>query len=345
MTRALVLLLVLAPAARANVWQSAIDDGHAAAAQHTYDFELEQGDTAVEQANAKSASTTVVKKQLQLAEQHYRAAAAAKPDEGEPYWRIGRMLYSFYFECWDQFPVWAGSMSPVCDPLTFDRARAQAVIDAWDAFEARAPLDPRLSAFPLADLLGRDSEILFHRAILHTKLATHDHLAAAALDYEKVLARGDANGLSNETTLSNLAETYMMLDRLEEAIDTYHEALRHGATSSTQFGLAVALDRAGLGAEATERITILGKKELAQFSHDVLSGHTFFVPEGEKFYYFALAKEALGMPDEAIDDWKAYIDSGAHAEFQPRAKQHLDHLRAEQRRRPQRVVPPPVEDF
>jgi hypothetical protein len=63
----------------------------------------------------------------------------------------------------------------------------------------------------------------------------------------------------------------------------------------------------------------------------VLRGDTFFVPEGEKHYYFALSDEAFGFDEEAIDNWKRFIASGAHPQYQPRAKAHLEALMKKKR--------------
>ncbi len=61
----------------------------------------------------------------------------------------------------------------------FKTDKALEVIAAWDAFETREPLDPRLTINGVGS-----SEILFDRAILHTRLAQTPndakHLKAAA---------------------------------------------------------------------------------------------------------------------------------------------------------------------
>jgi tetratricopeptide (TPR) repeat protein len=264
---------------------------------------------------------------VHLAAMSYTNAATAKPNEAEPYYRLGRLLYSFYFECEDGVQG-AFNRSPLCDndPTTFDTKRAREVIEAWNQFEARAPLDPRLT------VQFGESELLFHRAILSTKLATKGDLEAAAHDYEAILARSDSSS-GDETVWSNLAETYMMLDRLDEAIDTYHEAMRRGANTSTLYGLAVALDRDERSGAAKDLILSQGEVSMEQFLASVARGRTFFVPRGEEYYYFALAHEAFGRADDAIEYWNKFIASGAHAEFQPRARAHLDALHAQQRRR------------
>ena len=327
MKRALVLLLV-ASTAHANVWQRAIDKGSPDPAQDIYDSEMKSGDELAMQANAKGNSPKNVRHLVELAVSSYRNAANAKPKEPEPWYRIGRTLYSFYFECEDGLSL--SNSSPVCFPhdiRLFDRKHALEIVDAWDNFEARAPLDPRLSVH-----LG-ETEILFKRAILETKLSDKPHLEAAAHDYEKVLSRSDTgNDNTDETVWSNLAETYMMLGRLEDAIDTYHEAIRRGGSASTIYGLAVALDRDEHTAAAKDVILSQGETSLQVFHASVIQGHTFFVPSGEEYYYFGLAAEAFDHDEEAIEYWQKYIQSGAHPEFQPRAKAHIAALTAKGKR-------------
>jgi tetratricopeptide (TPR) repeat protein len=183
--------------------------------------------------------------------------------------------------------------------------------------------------------------VLFRRAILHTKLATKPHLEAASRDYEKILARQDAGqDGGSETVIGNLAETYMMLGRLDDAIETYKIALRGAADTSTWYGYAVALDRDERTQQALDVVKSLGRSQRDLFHARVIQGATFFVPEGEKFYYFALADEALGLDEEAISYWRQFINSGAHPQFQPRAKAHLDALVKKKKRSALPIQPP-----
>ncbi|HEY5952270.1 MAG TPA: tetratricopeptide repeat protein [Kofleriaceae bacterium] len=328
MKHLLVLALAASTAqAQTTVWDRAIDIGKSdRAIDDKYDAEMEQGDDHARLASSKNASIKEIMSQLQLALASYRAASALKPRDGEPYFRIGKLLYSFYFDCSEQ---WSHQYAFItCDATRFKRDKAKEVIAAWDAFEARAPLDPRLSV----EVMG-DSEILFDRAILHTKLASKQDLEAAAADYEKLLARHDGESGTTSRVLGNLAETYMMLDRLEEALETYREALRGSSDTSTWYGYAVALDRDESTRQALEIIRSLGREQRDSFYMGVAGGGTFFVPEGEKYYYFALSDEAFGFEQEAMDNWSKYIASGAHPEFQPRAKAHLDALSAHKKRK------------
>jgi tetratricopeptide (TPR) repeat protein len=324
----LALALVLAAGvADANVWQHAVDRGTSEAKADLYEAALRKGDDAAGQARMRGSSVAQIHKLVDRAIEAYRTAAAAKPNEGEPWWRIGEVIYQIYFEC-DGDPL-LPRPSLMCDLPNYDRDRAEQMIAAWDTFEQRSPLDPRLSS-------EDTGHVLFERAIAHTKLiegadakTVARHLEASAHDYEKILERmttESEQGLAYERVVGNLAETYMMIGRLDDAVDMYREATQHGARPSTVYGYAVALDRNDRGEVAKEKILGQGIAGVEAFYKEVRDKGAFFVPEGEVFYYYALLNETFGNNSEAMDNWRKYIRSGAHPEFQPRAKEHLDAL-------------------
>lgn len=314
MTRALVLAaLLVAGSARADVWQRAIDGAQTLEA---YEGLLARGDELALSANAKSVSLPQMKRDIEAALEAYRAAAKLNPKAGEPLYRIGALLHSFYFNC-DSF---MSTPPQTCGDAGKDR-RAKEIVEAWDAFETRAPLDPRVN------------QMLLERAILRTKLVASNPgdkalLEGALKDYQALVDRAD--GLlrkSSYLVLGNLAETHMMLGQLDESIDVYREAIKAGGGTSTVYGLAVALDRDERGAQAATLIRDQGFDAYKQFEHDVhVLGNVFFVPPGEEHYYFGLIEEAFGNYDAAIAHWRLYIQSGAHPQYQPRAKEHLDEL-------------------
>jgi tetratricopeptide (TPR) repeat protein len=330
-TRSLLVLALLTATADAGVWDRALTSPEDETAKELYDAKLLEGDTATLTATVQSASVQSSIESIRRAEAAYRAAAALRPREGEPYFRIGNLLYQLYFDC---DPMAAQR----CDPVYATPKRAEVIVQAWDEFENRAPLDPRVG------------EILLNRALLNTKLVNgtasdHHHLESAARDYQAAMDRSDglAIGTRDEQLLGNLAETYMMLGRLDEAIATYLPAVAVGAARvSTVYGLAVALDRDGEGDHAARRIQSQGTAGLESFTREFQRHTVFFVPEGEANYYFALANETFGNYGAALEFWNRYIASGAHPEFQPRAREHVDqlhkkHVRAE-------PLPPPDPD-
>ncbi|MBA3392694.1 MAG: hypothetical protein H0T89_08625 [Deltaproteobacteria bacterium] len=341
MKRALAALLVVQlgqfgqlTEARANIWADAIAQSAPDPSKQVYEKAMRDGDDHVLLANIESSARAERRRQVQNALDAYRRAAAARPTEAEPYFRIGATLNSFYLDSCFTIPQLNYTPSPLrdCRSDTIDPVIAQQTIDAWTAAEARAPLDPRFSA-------SEGESVLFDRAILHTKLGTKQSLEEAARDYERYLERSDGKNENIENAWSNLAETYMMLGRLEDSINAYRE-LPYTAEVSTIYGAAVALDRDERGELAKQLILAQGASGFATFRLRVERGDTFFVPTGEKFYYYALAEETFGRVDAAIGYWRQYIGSGAHPQFHPRAKQHIDALLLRKRARPSSPVDP-----
>jgi tetratricopeptide (TPR) repeat protein len=276
-----------------------------------YDLAMEEGDAAALLAVGGAASPATIKKKIELAVRAYQRAAKADPKAAEPHYRAGNVLYGFYIDC----DMGSYRRDPLCDndnPKLFRR-----VLEQWHAFETKAPLDPRVNA------------ILFDRAILHTKLATEDDLRAAVLDYQALLDRSTQTA-DLSTVYGNLAESYMMLGDLDQAIPNYQEALRAGGQTSIAYGLAVAYDRDDQGAKAREIFAAYGETQFETFREEINSPDalTFFVPEGEEFYYLALGYESLGRDAEAVTAWKRFLASGAHPSYQPRAREHLTKLKA-----------------
>ncbi|MBS1117994.1 MAG: hypothetical protein H6Q90_222 [Deltaproteobacteria bacterium] len=327
--RALLGLVLLVGTAHGNVWDRAVDRS-ATATNDKYEAELANGDEHVLAANSRSNSLASLRAELDLALASYRAAAAIRPNAGEPHARIADTLYSFYLEsCLDDLRGYRASPLRDCSRVeAIDVGIAEQVIRAWEAFEARAPLDPRFSSL-------EGSSILFERAILHTKLATKEHLHKAVADYERLL---DRSGSFDDSDISrvwgNLAETQMMLGQLDVAIDAYRQAARHSSDASTWYGLAVAMDRDGRASQAETIVRQQGAEAYLAFQRSVEVGNTFFVPRGEVHYYYAMIEEAFGNTEAAITEWREFIRSGAHPQFQPRAKEHLDALLAKRKFRP-----------
>jgi tetratricopeptide (TPR) repeat protein len=303
--------LLAGAAARADdtIWDRAVAEDEALAARARYEQELEIGNEDVQLA-ASEVSWRDKKRHVVHAVSAYRNATIALPDEPEAHYRLATTQYTYYLVC--QTPT------PLCDPDAVDVDVMRDVVTHMHEFTRLAPLDIR------------GTDLLFQRAILHTKLTTKEDLEAAVADYEAYLDRIEDNELGNDTSgiLGNLAETYMMVGRLDDAIAAYERAAAMGGDVSTVYGLAVALDRDGQGTRARQIITSLKLSAFELFQQKVAKGETFFVPEGEVNYYLALVEEALGMPQQAIVHWDLFIRSKAHPEFADRAKHNRDALKA-----------------
>lgn len=316
MMRALLLVAFLASSASADVWKRASDPDPTI---DVFNSLMQKGDDAAIAANSESISVTSTLKQIDLAIDSYRAAIKVDRKASEPHFRIASILNAFFFECTD---ILNRGVPKTCGLTAQFQRRAVDLLNAWDAFEALAPLDPRVN------------EMLFDRAILRTKLlsfgrATNSEelLRGVVKDYTALLDRKDGfQSGTPEGILGNLAETHMMLGDVEKAIETYREAIKLGGSTSILYGLAVALDRDGQGSLALSIMRTQGPDALHDFRRDFVRGNVFFVPRGEAEYYFALAAEAFNEYGEAIERWKAFITSGAHPQYQPRAKEHLEKL-------------------
>ena len=332
MRLSLVFVAALAASAHANVWDRATDNT-SEAARDRYETALHDGDELAARANAKVNNAKTVISLVEQAVAQYQIAAAARPTEGEPYFRIASVIESYFTDC----SVMMTQRPPTC-PISFgskiDPIRAKQAVDAWDAFETRAPLDPRVA------------DALFARAILRTKLVVDakdakPHLEGALKDYTALLDRADGmTMLRLEQVWGNLAETYMMLGKLDEAIESYQVAIEKGAGSSTHYGKAVALDRDERGTEALELIKRQNIAAFDDFKEDIHNGSVFYVPAGEEYYYFGLIYEAFGYYADSIAAWKSFINSGAHPQYQARAKQHIDALSIKQLTSPRMRRPP-----
>jgi tetratricopeptide (TPR) repeat protein len=330
--RGVLVLVMLSATAQASIWDHALASREDAVAAKEYDDRMGDGDAAALICTLQSTSVRTTLEALKRAEAAYRAAAAARPREAEPYFRIGNLLHQMHFDCELQ-----SGRPATCDRLYATPSRAEVVIEAWDEFERRAPLDPRVG------------DILLKRAILSTKAINggpgdRKHLESAARDYQAALDRSDglAGQRGEEQLLGNLAETYMMLDRLDDSIATYSRAIAIGAARvSTVYGLAVALDRDGSTDQAFRYIQGQGPGGFDAFSKEYMQHSVFFVPDGESNYYFALVNEAFGRDGAALEYWQRYVASGAHPEFQPRAREHIEQLH---KRRVRATEPPPEPD-
>jgi tetratricopeptide (TPR) repeat protein len=131
--------------------------------------------------------------------------------------------------------------------------------------------------------------------------------------------------------LTNLAETIMAQDRLDEAFETFTAAVAADPTYTlAYFGLAVVLDRIGEQgralAEMLHGLSIgLGVEELS-------SDAVFYVPDWEIHYYRALAYEALGETALALTQWQIFLaEGGSGGPYADRARAHAARLEAERR--------------
>lgn len=288
-----------------TLWERATADPEAVARQERYQLDLqlglEQARAVLEESHEASAPMSASRRTLAVQEalRAFARAAQARPEAPDPHYYRAVVGYLAQLEC---------------SNCLFDAAVAREVVEALEAFEERAPQDPRLGA------------LLSERAILRTRLAgavtgaaSRRYLEGAAADYRAII---DRNRYNWEQTYGNLAEVYMMLGDLEAAIATYRLAQRSIASASLVLGLAVALDRDERSAEARALVRELSEDAIAMWEADVARGFTFYVPAGEVHYYRGLIAEARGDRTAAIAAYLQFENSGAHPQFAARSRAH-----------------------
>ena len=346
MRRALLLLALVAvarPARADDFWSRAAgssdDDDATAMARKNYEHAMEEGDNFAQLAIGRGTSSDQQQELLRQAIKQYDNAALARPDEPEPRYRAGQILNEFFVSC--SADASGNAQPPWCTPGHPQVADARHMVAEWQAFANLRPLDPRV-----------DFNFYFELAIASTQAAgdgvpekertarIEDALGYYLAAQHRVGLNSD---LGRQNLAGNLAETYMMLGRMDEAIAQYEVAVRTSGDTSAIYGLAVALDRDEQGAKARELIVALGIDARVAFELKMAHGEVFFVPTGEELYYKALFDEAFGDDEDAIVEWQQFIDSGAHPQFDERAKENRDALikaRGHRRARPTLTAPP-----
>jgi tetratricopeptide (TPR) repeat protein len=280
-----------------------------------YDKALEDGDAEVVASTRYRRSS---RGRLRRALRSYEKAIALDPKRPEAYYRAAQTIYAHYIT--DQARP---------SPLMTEKA-----LRYWQTFEKLAPLDPRIP------------DVLFQKSLALTKQVTESSFRKAVAIYDRLLSLSSPRAIDPNTIsiyLGNKAELHMMLGELDKAIEDYYLAIDYGSRSWLGYGLAVALDRDGQEAKARQimRTNVLSDKNMSRLS----TSGTFFVPAGEKHYYLALGYEVLGDYRRAVRHYRAFIDSGAHPRFHPRAREHIRRLEPKVKSSPRlrnRPNPPPV---
>lgn len=288
-----------AAAPASALWAPLVEPAEARAVAAAYERQMALGDSFAEEASQLGDSWVILRKRAMRAVAAYEKAASLRPDAAEPHYRAAEVLHSHFLE-----RTSAGA-------VLRERALAERALAHWRAFEERAPLDPRAT------------DTLFRRAIVNTRLAEEADLQRAIDNYETLIERSDLPSRYAQNVavwLSNLAETYMMVGRLDDAVIMYQRALDYGSDALHGYGLAVALDRNQQGALARE---VMLSYAMADRLRALEADGIFFVPEGEKDYYLGLGYEVLGDPARAALHYRRFIDSGAHPRYRPRAHENL----------------------
>jgi tetratricopeptide (TPR) repeat protein len=186
------------------------------------------------------------------------------------------------------------------------------------------------------------------QALDRTRQGSYD---AAAKAYLAALAAGAAD----PAVITNLAEVLMADGRLGEAEARYRDAIAvASATDSgdpralTQdlalayYGLAVALDRdeqPGAAREMMGRALALDPPAAVLKVAALGNGDLFFVPDGEAFYYLALAASVAGRRAEAVEDYRQFLTRAPGNRWIRLAERHIVELTGARAGSPQALSP------
>jgi tetratricopeptide (TPR) repeat protein len=158
-----------------------------------------------------------------------------------------------------------------------------------------------------------------------------EHFERAVAEYERWRRLVDetepyyASELS--TSHSNEAELIMALGRLDEAIAEYQIAVNLNPIEPLgYFGLAVAFDRDGQWDKAMAAMRE-GLSRLPGINR-LESNEVFFVPEGDVYYYWALAHQVQGAdPALVIAEYERFLSRARGTKYAQRAREHIAELR------------------
>jgi tetratricopeptide (TPR) repeat protein len=130
------------------------------------------------------------------------------------------------------------------------------------------------------------------------------------------------------TLTGNSAEAVMALGRLDEAIRRYSLAEQSDRTDQAALhalGLAVAYDRDGQRQKSRDALAraLSTDPGLRLFQ----SKDVFFIPEGDRHYYWGLLHEQFGNPDDALRSFRDFLSEVPTSRYGDRARSHIDELR------------------
>jgi tetratricopeptide (TPR) repeat protein len=128
--------------------------------------------------------------------------------------------------------------------------------------------------------------------------------------------------------LGNSAEALMAMGKLDEAIRRY--ALAESIDRSEQatlhaLGLAIAYDRDGQVQKSRDAVAraLAADPGLRLFQSD----DVFFIPDGDRHYYWGLINEAQERRDDALRSFRTFLDELPTSRYAARARSHIEELK------------------
>lgn len=150
-----------------------------------------------------------------------------------------------------------------------------------------------------------------------------DHAAALEL-YVRVARRASSPA---PVLYQRMGESYMALGRLDEAIEVLGRALA-ALPSSVEviYSLAVALDRAEMGAASRE--SLAAALRLDSSLSRVQAPELPYAPASDLHYYIGLAAQAASKPELAIFHFRNFLFEEPKSVWASRVRAHLEALRS-----------------
>lgn len=305
----LLLLPILLGAGRpmgdedSGFWNRVVDPG-----RKKYQEAIKRGTSLLERAE-KTPPGSLRTRLLEDALAAFREGNRASPNKAEGWYQTGKVLYEL------------------------DRTKA-----AIRILSKVRRLDPKFSlAFDVSFKLGIAYSKLgqFERAVLEYDRAERELI--------KLEGRSSPNTRATRAILNgNAAEALMALERLDEAIQRYKEALSIvEGYRLARWGLAVAYDRDEQISKATQEVqaALASDPQMSELTKD----NVFFIPEGDIHYYYALGYLVQGKTTESQKHWEQFLAKLPDSPWIPRARAHVDQLGGGQKQelRKGRLAPVP----
>jgi tetratricopeptide (TPR) repeat protein len=250
----------------------------------TYELRLAAARTLLEQPDAQAAAQALP---------HLDQAVAMAPDHPEGHWLRG--MAAERLRRWDLCAESYGRVFAIVS----DRGRSYT-----------PALAPR----------GRDPAWALS-AGLGLCLAQRGDYEGALIHFKRVAGRG-VSGTAE--VHAYLAETYMALGRLAEAVDVLAQVTRQQpSTARIEYALAAAHDRREMPDQAREHLRAalrLGPLALLEAPDQV------FIPAEESLYYLGLAFMEHGEPERALLYFRHYLHVHGAGPWRRRAMQHAERL-------------------
>lgn len=187
---------------------------------------------------------------------------------------------------------------------------------------------------------GKHSTLSFNVALCLTKMGRFEQAVDEYDRTDRILAAQASGSLRGNNRVrsarslnhANAAELLMASGRLDASIQRFHEALNMAPSGyrtrrkQAYWGLAVAYDRDEQVNRALSyaRMAVKGDPRMRY----LLQPGTFFVPEGEIHYFFAMGHLGQGNVVGAQRQFKLYLEKLPRGMWAPRAVTHLNQLSA-----------------